>query len=513
MNQSHTDIEKHLADAIESITPDVLSQILLTIEKGEDPTMNTTIIDHAPNVIQLNQTTEKKKTQSPWIKRLTGIAAAFVLVTGLYSGYTTFTPQAVIGFDVNPSIELTVNRKEQVIDVKALNEDANIILSDMDLNKVDLDVAVNALIGSMVKNGYLSEIKNSILVSVDSQNQDTAAQLQKRISAEVDALLQGYSLEGAVLSQSLTEDDGLKALATEHNISLGKASLIRDILDQDDTLTFDSLASLSINDINLILSARHTQLQSVASYGTASAGAYIGEEKAKSIANTHAGCLNPNYTKIEMDYDDGRMIYELSFYSNKMEYEYEIDALTGEVLGYDHDIVFSTAKWNQDVSTNASISSERALEIALSHAGRKASEVQVVSSSSYTRQGRSICKFIFTGDTNEYIYEVDTTSGDVFTNSCHAIGNGYGNGNPSGYGHGRHQQGHTATIGTDSAKSIALNHAGVSADTVYDWDIDLDNDDGYVVYEIDFYSGNKEYEYEINAITGEIIWWDSEIDD
>ena len=65
--------------------------------------------------------------------------------------------------DVNPSIELRINNAEKVIAAEALNEDAEIILEDMKLRGVDVDVATNALIGSMVKNGYLSELSNSIL--------------------------------------------------------------------------------------------------------------------------------------------------------------------------------------------------------------------------------------------------------------------------------------------------------------------------------------------------------------
>ena len=60
-------------------------------------------------------------------------------------------------------------------------------------------------------------------------------------------------------------------------------------------------------------------------------------------------------------------------------------------------------------------------------------------------------------------------------------------------------------IGYAKAKSIALNHAGLSENQAYDMDIELDDEDGKLVYEIEFKSGGMEYSYEINAATGAIL--------
>ncbi|WP_314874899.1 PepSY domain-containing protein [Stomatobaculum longum] len=60
-------------------------------------------------------------------------------------------------------------------------------------------------------------------------------------------------------------------------------------------------------------------------------------------------------------------------------------------------------------------------------------------------------------------------------------------------------------IGVDRAKSIALGHAGVSASSVAFSKAKLDDDDGRGVYEIEFYVGNTEYDYEIDAHSGAIL--------
>ena len=68
-------------------------------------------------------------------------------------------------------------------------------------------------------------------------------------------------------------------------------------------------------------------------------------------------------------------------------------------------------------------------------------------------------------------------------------------------------------IGYAKAKSLALNHAGVSENEAYDMDIELDDEDGILVYEVEFKSGGMEYSYEINAATGAILKHETELDD
>ena len=63
------------------------------------------------------------------------------------------------------------------------------------------------------------------------------------------------------------------------------------------------------------------------------------------------------------------------------------------------------------------------------------------------------------------------------------------------------------------AKQIALDHAGISESETDRLRVKLDYDDGVQEYEVNFYVGNREYDYDINAATGAIRSYDSEIDD
>ena len=81
----------------------------------------------------------------------------------------------------------------------------------------------------------------------------------------------------------------------------------------------------------------------VLSVGAPSANAakqnHIGEEKAKAIALQDAGLSASEVSRIfcKLDYDDGIAEYEVEFWKDSTEYEYDIDASTGKILGYDVD--------------------------------------------------------------------------------------------------------------------------------------------------------------------------------
>ena len=67
-------------------------------------------------------------------------------------------------------------------------------------------------------------------------------------------------------------------------------------------------------------------------------------------------------------------------------------------------------------------------------------------------------------------------------------------------------------IGAEKAKEIALQHAGVSASNAVFVKAEREYDDGRLTYDVDFYAGNKEYDYEILAANGTILSYDADIE-
>ena len=76
----------------------------------------------------------KKSKKGLWIGLSTAVVAVCVcLFIGLGYFNNNMRVASTIGIDVNPSITVTVNKKEKVLDVTANNDDAKIILEGMDL--------------------------------------------------------------------------------------------------------------------------------------------------------------------------------------------------------------------------------------------------------------------------------------------------------------------------------------------------------------------------------------------
>ena len=75
--------------------------------------------------------------------------------------------------------------------------------------------------------------------------------------------------------------------------------------------------------------------------GCGKSGENITPDKATEIALSHAGIKKEDAKalKAEKDRDDGKKVYDIEFYSEDgTEYDYEIDADTGEIISYDTDV-------------------------------------------------------------------------------------------------------------------------------------------------------------------------------
>ena len=90
----------------------------------------------------------------------------------------------------------------------------------------------------------------------------------------------------------------------------------------------------------------------------------VTEARAKEIALAHAGLTESQVTFIrsKLEFDDGRQCYEVEFYgTDYTEYDYSIDASTGEIVSYDYD----AEGYAPPVSSGTTISASQAKEIAL----------------------------------------------------------------------------------------------------------------------------------------------------
>ena len=475
------DVKRWLNSAARKTAPDVLSSVLSRCEQ-----------EKGRNFVMTNAATSESPRRKPGIRGLAiGIAACCLLLVGGIGGFfgyqNHFAVDSVVGIDVNPSIRLEISRQDKVLSAEPLNGDASKILYGMDLEGTDLNVAANAIIGSMLRNGYLSDIANSILITVENGDEAKAAALQQQLVAEIDAILGSNNLEGSILSQTLSASDDLKAKAESYGISTGKASLIEGILAEHTQYTFDDLASLSIRELNILASAG--DVWTVESTGTISTEGYISETDAKNTALADAGVDASSVTvqKLSLDWDDGRVVYDVEFYDLQTTYEYEIDAVSGEIVKRETE--------QSPLASGEVIGLAAAQNAAASDAG--------VSNPTFTKgkldrdDGRSIYEIEFTDGSTRWEYDIDALTGAVLSKKTKAVSASSGSGV-------------SGVIGEQAARAAALSDAGLSESDVTFGKVELDYDDGRWEYEIEFFTASGKYEYDIDAATGSILSKESE---
>ncbi len=161
-----------------------------------------------------------------------------------------------------------------------------------------------------------------------------------------------------------------------------------------------------------------------------------------------------------------------------------------------------------DASTSAAlIGMGKGADIALSDAGLKENQVNDLTAKYRTENGLSFYTVTFTSGSYTYEYRVNAVDGSILQADRNAVTQEAENGTTTGS-----QTTTTKKITKAKAKSIALKHAGVSASKATFVKAKLDYEDGRRVYEIEFYSGNTEYDYEILASNGKIISYDKDIE-
>lgn len=232
-------IKEKINHSFETITPNVLKSVLDTeVKKMEKPDY---IIE------------QKTKNKKAIYFSYASVCAVLIFAIGIYSFSNYFQVASFISIDVNPSFEITTNKKEKILNVKALNEDAIKVIGNMELKGIDLTIAVNAIIGSMVKNGYMTQQNNKILVSVINDNPQELEEIQTVIIDDISSSLKSNQIEPVIYNQNTQQNQSeiknLEHIAGQHHISVGKLLFIEELIKKDSTLSSEILSKMSLDEL------------------------------------------------------------------------------------------------------------------------------------------------------------------------------------------------------------------------------------------------------------------------
>ena len=358
----------------------------------------------------------------------------------------------VILLSVNPEIEIGYDNQGLVLEVEGKNDDGKKVVSNYsDFSGKECQLVVEELVEEIYQEGFFD-------TTIDGHTKNIVVKLEEGSRYPDDSFLEEVA-------------QGVRNAVEAHKLSSSAMTV-----DQDDYTS----------------------------------NGYIGLEKAKELVLAQLGLDEAQFTEKEYELDDG--VYELEFTANGIEYDFEVDAITGKIMKADYE---NNDDWDNTTSSGTAIGVEKAKEIALSEAGVKASEVTRWEKAELDDGAYDI---EFKANGKEYDFEIHATSGKVleydheWDDDAQAGTSNSGNTNNSNSSSNSSTSSSTSSgkIGVEKAKEIALAQAGVKASEVTRWE-KAELDDG--AYDIEFKANGKEYDFEIHATSGKVLEYDHEWDD
>ncbi len=247
MRMTEKELENRLKKAMENTTPDVL-------DRAKSSCRDLSVVPR--------KALNAKRT---WRYIAAAAAAMFLLAIGTVIGiFINKAPDnkvfATVSIDVNPSLEIKINKEEKVLDVIPLNDDAKKVIGDMDFSGVSMELTVNALIGSMYRLGYLDDEHRTVLVSLDNEDAAKAAYLLDELTAQISSLTEANN--GRVIPNTYESTASLKEIAERYNVPESKASLIARLLAFDPSWEDQPLGFMSIEYLSLLVDSAEAGMYS-----------------------------------------------------------------------------------------------------------------------------------------------------------------------------------------------------------------------------------------------------------
>lgn len=190
------------------------------------------------------------------------LIVSILVIAGIGNNESAQVYASTVTIDINPSIEITLDEDDYVINVRALNDDGNAVIDqDIEYNKMTVEQVIEALIARAVQAGYIdaTELDNVILVNVDGKTEAVKLRVKQLIIAQMESELSKYTNQYQVLNNDFSElsrleKRALRREAEELNVSLSKMYYINQLLllDTNNEYTAEELALYSVRELYTI---------------------------------------------------------------------------------------------------------------------------------------------------------------------------------------------------------------------------------------------------------------------
>lgn len=177
------------------------------------------------------------------------LAAVCLFLLFTAGGYSVYIrPVSYISIDINPSIEMGINRFGRVVSAKAYNADGQMLLRQVSLKNVSYVQAIDLLLEGERSNGFLRD--DSLLVFTV-------------ISDQADVILSDLDADEALRNYELltyTSDTACMEEAHRYEMSFGKYRAYLELAQYDEDVTVEECDKMSMREI-------HNRIESCGKHG------------------------------------------------------------------------------------------------------------------------------------------------------------------------------------------------------------------------------------------------------
>lgn len=173
------------------------------------------------------------KEQSINNRRFVKIAATAAASIMLFvaPAWAYLTPYSYVSLDVNPSVEYTVNIFDRVLSVKAVNDDGEKILKEMnldDLKNKNIEVAVQEVLNGIIEAGFFEEgEEGGVMIAASSKNEEKSKELASKLKTKVEEKIKNDSSESEVEVEAVGVGEERVEEARELGVTPGKLNLVQ----------------------------------------------------------------------------------------------------------------------------------------------------------------------------------------------------------------------------------------------------------------------------------------------
>lgn len=195
----------------------------------------------------INSAEQRRKNR---LRTLTLVPICSVIVGFVCFGLVSYNIEvSAISIDINPSVELGINRYDRVINVRGFNDDGERLLESVDLKNMSYENAIHAILECDESKKLLEQDENIVVVTIDTQSEQKSDEIMDTVTSC------NQQCQNMYCYKSNLED---REEAVMNNISFGKYSAYLELQKYDPTITVDEIRDMPMREIREMIRSYET---------------------------------------------------------------------------------------------------------------------------------------------------------------------------------------------------------------------------------------------------------------